>query len=97
MSDAPAPNEALLGMMSSAWSDYVPLVTTLLRQVLMAAGAAGFTWALTVNASQIQMAVSAALVVASAVWSFIQKIKAKHALRVAAASPATSAAPKLPA
>jgi len=81
----------------SAWAAYLPLITTLVRTSLAVAGGVGFTWALTVNADQVQMGVSAAMILASAVWSFWQKVQAMRALRTAAASPAGTPAPKLPA
>lgn len=81
----------------SAWAAYLPLVTGLVRAILAAAGGAGFTWALAVNADQIQMAVSGAMILASALWSFWQKLQAMRALRRAATSPMTAPTPKLPA
>lgn len=81
----------------SAWSAYLPLVTSLVRTLLAAAGGVGFTWALTVNADQIQMAVSAAMMAAAALWSFWQKIQSMRALRRAAMNPPSAPTPKLPA
>ncbi len=81
----------------SDWAAYLPLVTTLVRNLLAAAGGMGFTWALTVNASQIQMSVSAAMMVAAALWGAYQKIASLRALSKAAAQPAGIAPPKLPA
>lgn len=81
----------------SAWSAYLPLVTALVRTLLGVAGGAGFTWALTVNADQVQMGVSAAMMAAAAIWSFWQKIQAMRALRRAAANPEGITPPKLPA
>jgi hypothetical protein len=94
MPDTPSP---LADQIPSAWSVYIPIVTGLVRNLLAAAGAAGFTWALAVNDSQVQMAVSLTMVVASALWSGWQKLQAARAIRVAAARPAGAAAPKLPA
>lgn len=73
----------------SGWSDYIPILTGFARAVLATLGGAGFTWALAVNASQIQMAVSAAMMLAAAGWSAWQKI---DALRKAKAAVVTSAA-----
>lgn len=84
------------GELPSGWAPYIPLVTAFARTVLTAAGGVGFTWALTVNADQIQMAVSAAAVVVGAGWSLWQKISAMRALAKAAASP-PHVAPTLPA
>jgi ABC-type nickel/cobalt efflux system permease component RcnA len=81
----------------SAWQAYLPLVTSLVRSVLGVLGGAGFTWALTVNDSQLQMIVSALMVLAAAVWSFYQKLQAQRALREAAVAPASAPAPHLPA
>lgn len=82
---------------TSGWAPYLPLIASLIRTLLTVAGGAGFTWALTVNADQIQMAVSSAAALAGAVWSIVQKIRAQRALQVAAANPATATPPKLPA
>lgn len=81
----------------SGWDAYVPLVTSLVRHLLTVLGGAGFTWALTVNASQVQMGVSAAMVLVGGVWSIWQKIQSQRALQKAAAAPAMMPAPKLPA
>lgn len=89
MSDVPA--------LPSAWSAYLPLVTSLVRALLAAAGGAGFTWALAVNASQVQMAVTAAMMAAAAIWGFWQKIQATRALRKASVQPAGVPPPQLPA
>ncbi len=89
MTDQPA--------LPSAWQAYFPLVTSLVRTLLAVAGSAGFTWALSVTASQVEMAVSAAMILAAAVWSFWQKVEAMRALRRAAANPVGAAVPKLPA
>ena len=85
------------GVMPDSWSVYVPLVTSLVRSLLGIAGGAGFTWALAVNASQVQMAVSAAMMAGAAIWSFWQKIQAQRALNKAAAAPAHTAPTTLPA
>lgn len=81
----------------SEWSAYLPLVTSLARTILGVLGGAGFTWALAVNADQVQMGVSAAMVLASALWSFWQKVQAMRAIRTAAANPVGVTPPKLPA
>lgn len=81
----------------SAWQAYLPLVTSLVRTLLAAAGGVGFTWAYSVTADQVQMAVSAAMMVAAGVWSFYQKVQATRALRKAAANPPGVTPPKLPA
>lgn len=91
------PDESVDELLPKGWSVYVPLLTSLVRDVLTVLGAAGFTWALTVNASQIQMAVSVALILVSAGWSFVQKVRAQRALVVAAKMPPGLPAPKLPA
>ena len=81
----------------TAWQVYIPMLTSLARDALNLAGSAGFTWALTVNASQVQMGVCAAMIVASVVWGKIQKYQAQKAINTAAASPKNAPAPKLPA
>lgn len=91
------PSDDLSSSLPQSWQDYVPFVTSVVRQLLTLAGGAGFTWALTVNASQVQMGVSAAMVATSVIWSQWQKLRAKQALRRAAAAPAMMPAPKLPA
>lgn len=89
--------DPLAAQIPSAWAVYLPLIAALARTLLAAAGGVGFTWALTVNADQVQMAVSAAMAVAAAVWSLVQKVQATRALRIAAANPPGVTAPKLPA
>lgn len=76
----------------SAWAAYLPLITSLVRHLLGILGGAGFTWALTVNADQLQMAVSAAMMAAAAIWSFYQKIQSMRAARKAAAQSAIRSA-----
>jgi hypothetical protein len=80
----------------TAWQVYIPMLTSLARDGLNLAGTAGFTWALGVNGSQVEMAVSAVLIVTGVVWGKIQKWQAQKALNVAAASPAGTTAPALP-
>lgn len=79
------------------WAVYLPLITSLVRTLLAAAGGVGFTWALTVNADQAQMIVSAVMIAASALWSFWQKIQSMRVLRQAAINPPSVPTPKLPA
>lgn len=79
------------------WTPYVPILTALVRTVLAALGGVGLTWALAVNANQVQMGVSAAMVVGAAGWAAWQKIAAVRALRIAAMQPASAPVPKLPA
>ncbi len=86
----------LTTQLPTGWAEYLPLMTSLARDILSVAGAAGFTWAMTVNADHVQMAVSLAMIVASSLWGKWQKQAAQRALRQAAASPAYSAPPKLP-
>lgn len=59
-----------------SWSVYVPILAGFARAVLAALGGVGFTWALAVNADQVQMGVSAAMMLAAAGWSAWQKIAA---------------------
>ena len=80
-----------------AWQVYVPIATALARGLLNVAGGIGFTWALTVNASELQMGVSAAMIVFSLLWSAWQKVQSARAINVAASNPKNAPAPKLPA
>lgn len=80
-----------------SWKDYIPLVTSLVRWFLAAAGSAGVMWAQTVTADQTTQIVGILMMAASGVWSIVQKFQAAKALRVAAANPAGATAPNLPA
>jgi hypothetical protein len=90
MSDLPLPH------VPEAWAPYVPILMGLCRTVLGVLGSAGVTWALAVTASQIEMAVGAAMILIAAGWSAYQKIEAQRALHRAAAAPVGDPAPKLP-
>lgn len=76
----------------SAWSAYAPILAGVLRAILAAAGAAGFMWAQTVTGDQIEMAVGAAMILGSAVWSAWQKIQAIRASRRMVVSAAVQSA-----
>lgn len=65
----------------SAWSAYGPILAGVVRAILAAIGAAGFTWAQSVTGSQIEMAVGAAMMFAAAMWSIWQKIAAAREAR----------------
>lgn len=84
------------GAVPDDWGVYLPVFMGLLRTVLGVFGGAGFTWAVGVTDSQIQMVVSALMILAAAGWSAYQKISANRALRHAAAAPAGVAKPPLP-
>lgn len=71
--------DPLAAQIPSAWSAYVPILAGLGRGLLSALGGIGCTWAYTVNASEIQMGVSAALIVVSLIWTAVQKIQALRA------------------
>lgn len=86
----------MMADMPDTWTPYVPIIASLARTVLGSLGGAGFTWALAVNADQVQMAVSAAMVLAAAAWAAWQKVKAQRALNAAARSPSMSVPPALP-
>ena len=76
----------------SAWAAYAPILAGVARALLAGGGAAGFMWAQTVTGDQIEMAVGAALIVGSAVWSAWQKIAAaREARRLAANAAGVSA------
>lgn len=79
------------------WVPYLPIAMSAVRGALYLAAGAGITHAQTVTASQLEMAVSAAMALAGLAWSVWQKIKATRALRIAAAQPAGITPPKLPA
>jgi hypothetical protein len=79
------------------WHDYLPLITALMRSLLIAAGGAGLTWAKNVTGSDIELWASIVCLVTGASWSFWQKIQAKRALRRAARNPAGAPTPALPA
>lgn len=68
---------------------YVAIAAGVIRGLLQIASGVGFAWALTVNASQIQMAATALVMLLTLVWSVWQKIaqaRAQHAAAVASAS-----------
>jgi ABC-type nickel/cobalt efflux system permease component RcnA len=97
MSDQPSVTNINTAQLPETWQAYVPLATALVRTLLVAAGSAGFMWAQTVSASDIQMGVGMAMIIASGCWSLWQKIQAQRALRQAAAAPMLVPPPKLPA
>ena len=76
----------------SAWSVYAPILAGILRALLAAMGAAGFTWAQSVSGSQIEMAVGAALMLAATLWSIWQKVHAAREARRLAANAAVVSA-----
>lgn len=83
---------ALPGEMPSAWAVYGPILAGVIRALLAAAGAAGVMWAQTVTGDQIEMAVGALLIVASAGWSAWQKVRAiRDSRRLATAAAVQSA------
>jgi len=79
------------------WRLYLPILGSLARTILAVLGTYGCTWAVAVTADQVQMAIGAAMILASAGWSAWQKIAAQRALRTAAANPPGITPPKLPA
>lgn len=81
-----------INQIPSAWSAYLPILTGLLRAILAALGAAGFTWAQAVTGSEIEMATGAAMMFGAAVWSAWQKISALRAARRQAVSSAVASA-----
>jgi hypothetical protein len=76
----------------SAWAAYGPILAGIVRAMLAAVGAAGFTWAQAITGSQIEMAVGAAMMFAAAMWSIFQKIAAAREARRLAASAAVVSA-----
>lgn len=90
-------NDPLASQVPSTWQPYVPLIASLLRDVLKIGGAFGLTWSATVTDSQITTISSALAVAVGVGWSLIQKRRADAALKVAAENPAGLPAPKLPA
>jgi len=77
---------------SAARSPYLPIVAGVFRGVVSLSSAFGFTWALTVNGSQIQMAATAAVGVAMVLWSAYQKITSVRAARRAEVAAAVASA-----
>ncbi len=73
-------------------SPYLPIVAGVFRAVVSIASGFGFTWALTVNGSQVQMAATAAVGVAMVLWSAYQKVAAIRAARHALVAAAVSSA-----
>lgn len=65
----------------AAKSPYLPIVTGIVRGLVAIASGFGFTWALTVSGSQIQMAATAAIALAMLLWSAYQKVAAVRAAR----------------
>lgn len=92
----PATGNPFFSQIPTGWEAYLPILSGMARGALTIAGGAGFTYAQTVSASQIEMAVSAAMAAAGLLWSGWQKIKAVRALRVAAQQPAGLKPPALP-
>lgn len=92
----PTTGNPFAAQVPSQWQPYIPILVGFARDAVKVAGTAGFTWALTVNDSYIQMGVSVAMILAGSASSAWQKIKAWRALRQAAAQPAGLTAPKLP-
>lgn len=77
--------------------DYVQIATALIRGLLQIASGFGFTWALTVSGSQITMAATAAVMLATLVWAAWQKVQAARAKHEAAVTSAKTGAPLAPA
>jgi hypothetical protein len=71
---------------------YLPIMGAVVRGLLQIASGLGFTWALTVSGDQIQMAVTAAAMLATLVWSAWQKIAAIKAARLAEVAAAKASA-----
>ena len=71
---------------------YLPILAAVVRGLIQLAAGAGFTWALTVTADQITMAVSAAAMLATLLWSAWQKISAVRAARRAEVAAAKASA-----
>jgi hypothetical protein len=61
---------------------YLPIITGVLRGLLQIASGFGFTWALAVTGDQITMAVSAAAMLVTLLWSAWQKITAIRDARI---------------
>lgn len=57
-------------------TSYITLVAAIIRAVLQILSGFGFAWALTVNGSQVQLVASAVVMLATVVWSLIQKMQA---------------------
>lgn len=90
-------SDPLLSQVPTAWQLYIPMLTSLARDCLTAAGTFGWTWALGVTGSQVEMGVSVILICISVVWGKVQKYRAQQALNVAASRPAGAQPTSLPA
>lgn len=85
-------NPVLPAEIPSAWAAYGPILAGVVRAILAAVGAAGFTWAQAITGSQVEMAVGAAMMLAAALWSIWQKISAAREARRLAANAASVSA-----
>lgn len=83
--------------MQQDWTPYVAIATNIIRHLLTAAGAFGFTWAQTVSGDQVQMVVGSFAMIVSVVWGVVQKIRAQSAIVTATNLPTIAPPPKLPA
>lgn len=81
-----------LSIAEAAKSSYLPIVAGLFRGILGIASAFGFTWALAVTADQVTMAATAAVMLATLIWSAWQKIAAIREARAAAVAAAKASA-----
>jgi hypothetical protein len=76
---------------------YVQIAAGVIRGLLQIASGVGFTWALTVNGSQVQMAATAAVMTGTLIWSAWQKFSAARKLHQAALASASKRKPVEPA
>ena len=71
---------------------YLPIVGAVFRGLIQIAAGFGFTWALTVTADQVTMAVLGAAMLVTLLWSAWQKIAAVKAARLAEVAAAKASA-----
>lgn len=76
----------------SGWELYLPIITGLVRQGLVALGMFGVTWAETVTGDQVQFYVGGLMVVAGFIWTAWQKIAGIRAARLLAVQSAIASA-----
>lgn len=79
-----------LSIAEAAKSSYLPIVAAVIRGLLQIGSMFGFTWALTVTADQTTMAATAAVMLATLLWSAWQKIAAIRTARNAAVAAAVA-------
>jgi hypothetical protein len=75
---------------------YVEIAAGVIRGLLQILSSFGFTWALTVTGSQVTMAATAAVMLATLLWSAWNKITHARAVNLAAVASASQGRPVEP-